>query len=101
MSHRLLYVRVLCKSIVFRQVINMAEFSSVETLNAEQRLAEIARVFAQAVVRVHLRGNVPDSAWPTPEIALNSAAQGLEQSAETRLSVTRGSHSESPKVRRA
>lgn len=52
---------------------------------------EIARIFAAGVLRLHQRGELPlRPNGLSFETALHSAFQDLENSRETRLSVTRG-----------
>ena len=59
--------------------------------SSEGGLLELARVFAEGVLRLHRRGELP---WGpnglSIETALKSAAEDLEQSRDSRLSVTRG-----------
>lgn len=54
-------------------------------------LLEIARIFAEGVLRLHRNGDLPFGPdGLSLETALRSARQDLEQSRKTRLSVTRG-----------
>lgn len=65
----------------------------------EQRLVEIAGIFARSFMRLQQRRNqLPQLSEQT---ALEMDRQDLEQSAKMRLSVTRGLRSESPEPRRS
>ena len=53
-------------------------------------LLQVARTFAEGVLRLHRRGELPlGSNGLSVETALKTARQDLEQSREMRLSVTR------------
>jgi hypothetical protein len=53
-------------------------------------LTEIARIFAGGILRTHQQGALPAGhVGISPETALESSPQDLEQSAESRLSVTK------------
>jgi hypothetical protein len=53
-------------------------------------LLELASIFAQGVLRLHQQGHLPQNTdGLSLETALKTARQDLEQSRETRLSVTK------------
>jgi hypothetical protein len=57
----------------------------------EARLREVASIFAAAVMRLHARAALPSATeLPAPRILPENAANPLDVSAETRLSVHPG-----------
>jgi hypothetical protein len=60
-------------------------------LEIDDGLLEIARIFAEGVLRLHRNGDLPFGPdGLSLETALKTARQDLEQSRVSRLSVTRG-----------
>jgi hypothetical protein len=58
---------------------------------ASDSLLELARIFAQAVLRLHQHGHLlPNRDGRSLKTANKTARQDLEKSRKTRLSVTRG-----------
>ena len=64
-------------------------------------LTDIAHVFAKGVLRLVAEGRLPGRPEGlSPQTALTTAAQGLEQPATTRLSVHRGLRTETTRERK-
>jgi hypothetical protein len=60
-------------------------------LDADDNLLELARIFAEGVLRLHQNGELPmNTNGLCLETALKTARQDLEQSRKKRLTVTRG-----------
>ena len=65
------------------------------------QLCELAGIFARGIARLHHRDLLAIAPGCNfPKTALETAGQGLEQSATTRLSVTRGLRTETTDKRR-
>jgi hypothetical protein len=73
-----------------------------EDSDAETALIEVARAFAEGVLRLHMQGDLPIGPnGLSIETALNTAQPDLEQSRETRLSVSGVNGPETPQLRSA
>jgi hypothetical protein len=61
------------------------------SISNDERLLALASIFAEGVLRLHKLGHLPlGPNGLSPETALKTARQDLEQSRNSRLSVTRG-----------
>ena len=67
----------------------MRSFADPASMTPDERLSEVASIFAAGILRLHARAALSCDN-PTPEKSQNSAPPGLELSGETVLSVNRG-----------
>jgi hypothetical protein len=67
----------------------MRSFADPASMTPDERLSEVASIFAAGILRLHARAALSCDNSP-PEKSQNSAPPGLELSDETVLSVNRG-----------
>ena len=67
----------------------MRSFADPASMTPDERLSEVASIFAAGILRLHARAALSCDN-PPPEKSQNSAPPGLELSDETVLSVNRG-----------